>query len=257
MQRPVGELLREWRERRRMSQLELAMQAEISARHLSFVETSRSKPSREMLLNLCEQLDISLRDRNRLLLAAGYAPVYRETPLDAREMSAIRAALAQLLKSHEPYPAAVHDRYWNLVEANASIGIFTAEVDPELLVPPVNVLRLTLHPDGMAGQILNLGECRASVLGHLKRQIDASGDPKLVELYEELRGYPCDDVEPEILPNSPGEIVVPLRMRLGGRDLAFFSTIATFGTALDVTVSELMIESFFPADEATAAFLSR
>jgi transcriptional regulator with XRE-family HTH domain len=254
-QRPVGELLREWRDRRRISQLDLSISAEISTRHLSFVETGRSQPSREMVLRLGEHLDVPLRDRNHLLLAAGYAPAYAESGLADPEMAAVRQAVRQLLGGHEPYPAAVVDRGWNLVEANAGIGLLTKHVAPDLLKSPVNVLRATLHPGGMAPHIANLGEWRSHLLGRLRRQVLQTADPELTELLEELRGYPCDQPVPEIEVPGPGDIVIPLRLRDGHRELAFFSTVATFGTPLDITVAELMIESFFPADEATAAYL--
>jgi transcriptional regulator with XRE-family HTH domain len=254
-QRPVGELLRQWREHRRLSQLELALEAEVSTRHLSFVETSRSQPSRDMLLHLAEHLDVPFRERNQLLLAAGYAPVYGETPLDAPQMSAVRAAVRQILTGHEPYPAAVVDRGWNLVDANDSLAIFLRGVAPSLLAPPANVLRVSLHPEGMAPRIVNLGEWRAHLLGRLHRQIALAADTALRDLYDELRAYPCAQPEPEIEIPGPGDIVVPLRIRHAGRDLAFFSTVATFGTPLDITVAELAIESFFPADSDTASFL--
>ncbi|HEU4949055.1 MAG TPA: helix-turn-helix transcriptional regulator [Kribbella sp.] len=254
-QRPVGELLRGWRERRRLSQLELANQVEVSTRHVSFVETGRSKPSREMVLRLAEHLDVPLRDRNQLLLAGGYAPIYSEASLHSPAMLAIREALRRLLKAHEPYPAFVVDRWWNIVEANAGIHLFTDGVGPELLVAPVNALRLTLHPDGLASRITNVGEVRASVLGSLQRQVASTADPELQDLYDELRGYSRDQSGPTAEPPGPSDVVVPIRLRYGDRELALLTTIATFGTPLDVTVSELMIESFFPADEATAALL--
>jgi transcriptional regulator with XRE-family HTH domain len=256
-QRPVGELLRQWRERRRLSQMELALQAEISTRHLSFVETSRSKPSRAMVLRLAEQLELPLRERNHLLLAAGYAPVYAETALDSPHLSAVRAAVRQLLTGHEPYPAVVVDRGWNLVDANASVALLTEGVAPELLAPPANVLRVSLHPGGMASRIVNLGEWRAHLLGRLRREVALTADATLVALYDELRAYPCDRPVPESEVPGPGDIVVPLRIRHGDGELAFFSTVATFGTPLDVTVAELTIESFFPADAETASILHR
>lgn len=250
--RPVGELLREWRDRRRISQLDLAISADISTRHLSFVETGRSKPSRDMVLRLGEHLDVPLRDRNRLLLAAGYAPAYAETALKDPELDAVRRAVRQLLESHDPYPAAVVDRNWDLVDANAGVGLFVAGIAPELTT---NVLRATLHPDGMAPHILNLGEWRAHLLGRLRRQVGQTADAGLAELLDELRGYPCDQPVPEVEVPGPGDIFVPLKFRHEGTDLAFFSTVATFGTPLDITVAELVIESFFPADPATAAYL--
>jgi transcriptional regulator with XRE-family HTH domain len=253
--RPVGELLRQWRERRRLSQLDLALQAEISTRHLSFVETGRSRPSRDMLLRLAEQLELPLRERNHLLLAGGYAPVYGQTALDSPQMAGVRAALRQVLAGHAPYPAVVVDRGWNLVDANASVAQFIGQADPALLAPPTNVLRVSLHPAGMAPQIVNLGEWRAHLLGRLRRQIALTADPELVELHQELRAYPCDQPEPEIEVPGPGDVVVPLRIRHGGRELSFLSIMATFGTPLDVTVAELAIESFFPADAETGRLL--
>jgi len=253
--RPVGELLREWRERRRLSQLALALEAEVSARHLSFVETGRSRPSRDMILHLAEKLEVPLRERNHLLLAAGYAPIYGETVLDSPRLEAVRAAVRQVLAGHEPYPAVVVDRGWNLVDANRSVALFTSGVPRELLAPPTNVLRVSLHPDGMAPRIANLGEWRAHLLGRLRRQVALTADPALATLYDELRAYPCDQPAPEIELPEPGAVVAPLRLRHDGRELAFFSTVATFGTPLDVTVAELVIESFFPADADTAAAL--
>jgi transcriptional regulator with XRE-family HTH domain len=254
-QRPVGELLREWRDRRRITQLDLSISAEISTRHLSFVETGRAKPSRDMVLRLAEHLDVPLRERNQLLLAAGYAPVYPESGLTDPDMAAARQAVRQLLTGHEPYPAAVVDRGWNLVDANAGIGRLTKHVASELLEPPANVLRATLHPDGMAPHILNLGEWRSHLLGRLRRQVAHTGDPALSELLEELRGYPCDQPVPEVEVPRPGDIIIPLRIHDGDTEFAFFSTVATFGTPLDVTLAELVIESFYPADPQTAAAL--
>ena len=253
--RPVGELLRRWRGRRRLSHFELALESGISARHLSFVENGRSVPSRDTILRLAEELDLPLRERNHLLLAAGYAPVYSEAALSSPEMSAVRGAVRQLLTGHEPYPAVVVNRSWDLVDANESVALFTEGVDSELLAPPANVLRVSLHPEGMAPRIMNLGEWRAHLLGRLRRQVALTADSDLVRLLNELRSYPCDQPEPEVEVPGPGDIVVPLRIRHDGRELVFFSTVATFGTPLDVTVAELAIESFFPADPATAAIL--
>jgi hypothetical protein len=196
-----------------------------------------------------------LRERNRLLLAAGFAPVYSETSFDSAALSAVRQALRQLLQAHEPFPAVVVDRWWNLLEANAALGLFTARLPAELLEPPVNVLRATLHPNGMAPAIVNLGEWRAHVLGRLARQVAATADPQLSDLLAELREYPCDQAVPEVEVPGPGEVVVPLRIRDGDRELSFMSTVSTFGTPLDVVVSELVIEAFYPADEPTAQAL--
>jgi transcriptional regulator with XRE-family HTH domain len=251
----AGSLLRLWRERRRLSQLELSNQAEVSTRHLSFVETGRSAPSRDMLLHLAEHLEVPLRERNVLLLAGGFAPVYAETDLAAPQMGAVRRALQQVLWAAEPNPVAVLDRRWNLIDANRSIAAFTAGAAERLLVPPVNVLRLSLAPDGMAPNIVNLGEWRAHLLTRLRRQVVSSGDPALAALLDELRSYPCDQPEPDVELPGVGDVVVPLRIRAGDDELAFFSTVTTFGTPLDVTVSEMVIESFFPADASTAEAL--
>lgn len=250
---PIGDLLRAWREQRRLSQMELALQTDISARHLSFVETGRSKPSREMIMRLCEQLELPLRERNQLLLAGGYAPVYAESALDAPNMDAVRAAIRQLLSSHEPYPAVVVDRAWNLVDANAGVALLTEGSAPWLLDPPANALRLSLHPAGMAPRIVNLGEWRANLLGRVRREVAMTRDAALTSLYEELVGYPCDQPEPE--PPGGADIVVPLRIRYRDRELSFLSMSATFGAPLNITVSELAIESFYPADPATTRFL--
>jgi transcriptional regulator with XRE-family HTH domain len=255
--RSVGELLRSWRERRRLSQMDLALDAEISTRHLSFVETGRSAPSRDMVLRLADQLDVPLRERNQLLLAGGYAPVYSQATLDAPEMAEVRAAVRQVLTGHEPYPAAAVDRHWNLVEANSGIALLTADVDAELLEPPPNAMRLALHPGGLAPRIANLGEWRVHLLTRLRRQVALTADPVLADLLDEVRAYPSDADEPDVEIPAAGEVFVPLRLRHGDAELAFFSTVTTFGTPLDVTVAELAIESFFPADEATAAALRR
>jgi transcriptional regulator with XRE-family HTH domain len=252
----VGDLLRGWRRRRHLSQLELSLEAEVSARHLSFVETGRSKPSRELVLHLAEHLAVPLRDRNTLLLAAGYAPAHPRTALDAPDMAPVRRALDAILAGHEPYPAVIVDHRWDVVTANrAALGALVEGVAPELLAPPMNALRVTLHPDGLAPRIVNLAEWAAHLLERLRRQATASGDPELAALLEELQRYPGvgaghDDSD------TAGRLFVPLRLRhdrLG--ELAFFSTIATFGTALDLTMAELAIESFFPADDTTAAAL--
>lgn len=255
--RPVGEQLRAWRQRRRLSQLELASEADVSTRHLSFVETGRSKPSREMVLRLAEHLQVPLRDRNLLLVAAGYAPIYTETAMEEPRMDAVRTALRRILKGHEPYPAVVVDRFWNLVDANDAARLFMEGVSPELLEPPVNVLRLSMHPDGMARAILNLAEWRAHMIDRVRRHVALTADAALADLYRELRDYPV--AEPAAEPAPPpadGEVCVPLRLRSDdGRRLSFFTTIATFGTPVDITVAELAIESFYPADEETGAFL--
>jgi transcriptional regulator with XRE-family HTH domain len=249
---PLGTLLRDWRRRRRLSQLDLALEAGVSARHLSFLETGRAKPSREMVLHLSEQLDVPLRDRNRLLLAAGFAPAFEERAIDAPEMAPVREALDKILTGHEPYPALVVDRWWNLRAANRSIAMFTEPIPARLMEPPVNVLRVSLHPDGMASRILNYGEWRAHLLDRLRRQVAVTADERLAELLAEVSAYPGETGEVD---GSGSEIAVPLRYDAGGRELTFFSTIATFGTAVDITLEELAIEAFFPADRATADYL--
>ncbi len=251
----MGQLIRQWRERRRISQLDLSISAEISARHLSFVETGRSNPSRDMVLRLGEHLDVPLRERNQLLLAAGYAPAYRDSGLDDPELAVARQAVRRVLAGHEPYPAVVVDRYWNLVDGNASVGILTEGVAPELLAAPANVLRIALHPAGMAPRIQNLGEWRADLLGRLRRQVEATADPELVRLHDEVRAYPGG--EPEAGFPRRGEIFVPLRLSHDGAELSFFSTIATFGTPVAITLSELAIESFYPADDVTGEHVRR
>jgi transcriptional regulator with XRE-family HTH domain len=251
--RPVGEQLREWRERRRLSQLDLAIQADISARHLSFVETGRSRPTAAMILRLCEQLAVPLRERNVLLLAGGYAPAYAQHGLDAPELQTVRAAMRQVLTAHEPYPAIVVDRWWDMQELNSGAALLTQGCAEDLLAPPVNALRLSLHPDGMAPRIINLAQWRAHTLSQLMHRARALADERLAELHAELSGYPggTDDAVP-----SDG-VVLPLRYRLGDTELALFGIYASVGTATDVTVEELTIESFYPADAATAAVFQR
>jgi transcriptional regulator with XRE-family HTH domain len=251
----IGTLLREWRQRRRVSQLDLALEAGVSARHLSFIETGRSRPSAEMVLRLAEQLDVPLRDRNQLLLAAGYAPAYGERDLDEPAMGPVREALDRVLAGHEPYPAVAVDRHWGVVAANSAVALLTAGVADHLLEPPVNVLRLTLHPEGMAPRIANLGEWRGHLLERLGRQAVASGDPALAALYDDLAALPGGGVTRGDGELAAADIAVPLRLRHDDGELAFISTVTTFGTAIDITVSELAIESFFPADEHTSAVL--
>jgi transcriptional regulator with XRE-family HTH domain len=252
--RPVGHLLREWRQRRRMSQLDFAVEAEISSKHLSFLETGRSQPSREMVLHLAELLDVPLRERNSLLMAAGFAPMFKEHALSDPALQPAREAVELVLKGHEPYPAVAVDRHWHLVAANSPANAFMAGVAPALLTPPLNVLRLTLHPDGMAPRIVNLAEWRSHLLARLRRQIDVSADAVLIELLQELSAYPAPAhaAEPAA---SPVSFAVPFRLATDAGVLSFISTTTVFGTPVDVTLSELALESFFPADPATAAAL--
>jgi transcriptional regulator with XRE-family HTH domain len=252
---PIGELLRGWRRRRSLSQLELALEADVSSRHVSFLETGRARPSREMVLRLAEHLDIPLRERNGLLLAAGYAPQYVERSLDEPEMAPIHEALDRFLRAHEPYPAVILDRHYNLVSANDAVAVLTDGIAPELVEPPANALRATLHPRGMAPRILNLPEWSAHLLQRLRRQVAITGDPELEQLYDELSSYPDVCLEAPHDERTANEIVLPLRMRDGERELAFFSTVSTFGTAVEITLAELMIEAFYPANAATAAHL--
>lgn len=255
---PVGHLLREWRHRRRLSQLDLALEAEISQRHLSFLESGRSTPSREMLLRLAEQLDVPLRERNILLAAAGFAPTYRERPLDDPDLVAAREAVDLVIRGHEPYPALAVDRHWHLVSANAAVMRLLAGVPERMLEPPVNVLRLSLHPDGLARRILNFREWREHVVVRLSRQIDVSGDGTLLAILEELKGYPVPDrFKPPQRRGYVGGAVVPFQLALEGATLSFFTTTTVFGTPVDVTLSELAIESFFPADAETAEAMQR
>ncbi len=248
----VGDLLRQWRQRRRLSQLDLAGEAGVSARHLSFVETGRARPSREMVLLLAEQLEIPLGARNELLAAAGFAPVYRRRDLGDPDMASVRAALDLVLAAYEPFPALVVDRAWHLVAANGALGDLLDGVATHLLEPPVNVLRLSLHPDGLAPRILNLPQWRRHVLHRLGREAYLAGDLGLAALHRELLALPGGlDRTP------PNGIVVPLRLRAGDGVLSFLSTVTTFGTAVDLTAAELSVEAFLPADEATAAALTR
>lgn len=250
----VGDHLREWRRRRRMSQLDLACEAEVSARHLSFVETGRAAPSREMVLRLAEQLAVPVRERNVLLVAAGFAPVFPERSLDAPEMAGARAAIDLLLDGHQPYPAFALDRHWNVAASNGALPQLFDGVAPALLAPPVNVLRLSLHPEGLAPRIVNLAEWREHLLARLRRHIDLTADPTLIALLAEARDYPSGTPAPRA---SAAQMVVPFRVRLGGAVASFLSTTMVFGSPVEVTLSELALESFFPADAETAALVQR
>jgi transcriptional regulator with XRE-family HTH domain len=254
--RSAGDLLREWRQRRRRTQLDLALDAEISTRHLSFVETGRAQPSRDMLLRLAEHLEMPLRDRNALLLAAGFAPAYPERPLEDPALKAARRAIDLVLAGHEPYPALAIDRHWTLVAANGAVMRLLEGIDPSLLQPPVNVLRLSLHPRGLAPRLANRGQWRTHLLARLQRQVSASGDPTLAELLRELTGLDSGEgataAEPE--PDYAG-VIVPFKLSTPAGVLSFISTTTVFGTPVDVTLAELAIESFFPADATTAEVL--
>ena len=256
--RPVGEQLRDWRQHRRLSQLDLALSADVSTRHLSFVETGRAQPSREMLVRLAEHLEVPLRERNTLLVSAGYAPIYAATPLDDPAMRVVREAVDLVLASHEPYPALAIDRHWNLVAANRAVGPLLEGVAEELLAPPVNVLRLSLHPDGLAQRTTNLAFWRSHILTRLAREVEMSHDPVLADLHKELSEYPSPEAAGHRLDDARyGDLVVPILLRTPNGLLSFFTTTTVFGTAIDVTLDELTIESFFPADAATADVLRR
>lgn len=231
----------------------LALEADVSTRHLSFVETGRSVPSRDLVVRLAKQLELPMREQNRLLFAAGYAPAYAETAMESPHMKAIREAIGQILASHEPYPATVLDRDWNVVDMNAGVEVFTDGVAPELLERP-NVMRVCLHPSGLAPRIVNLAEFRPRLLRRLRRQLAVAPDSELEALYGELIQYGPAEAPPEFDSVPSDDVVWPLRIRYGDQELAFFTTISTFGTPLDITVAELTIELFFPADAATASF---
>lgn len=251
--RPLGEQIRQWRQRRRLSQMELALEAEISTRHLSFIETGRARPSREMVLLLAEHLEVPLRERNALLLGAGHAPVFAERPLDHPELAAAQRAIALVLKGHEPFPALAIDRHWNMVASNAAVAPLLDGVAPHLLEAPVNVLRLSLHPEGLAPRIRNLGEWRGHLLERLRRQAWLTSDPTLAALLDELGSYPMAEGAGDAA--IADHVAVPLRLDTPLGTLSFLSTTTVFGTPRDVTLDELAIEAFFPADEATLARL--
>jgi transcriptional regulator with XRE-family HTH domain len=251
-----GHLLREWRKRRRMSQLDLALDGNISTRHLSFIETGRAQPSRDMVLLLADQLAVPLRDRNVLLAAAGYAPVFSERKLDDPALAAARQAVELVIQGHAPYPAIAVDRHWTLVAANDAVPQLLIGVDPELLSPPVNVMRLALHPRGLAPRTVNLAEWRGHLLEQLRRQVVGSADPVLIGLLEEVQGYAVPrQPRAQHRPRGYSGMVVPFELLTERGLLAFFSTITVFATPIDVTLSELAMECFYPADAATAAIL--
>lgn len=250
-----GDRLRDWRQRRHLSQLELATGLQMSARHLSFVETGRSKPSRAMVLRLAESLEVPLRERNMLLIAAGYAPLYATRPWSDPALSAARKAVDLILDGHEPYPALLVDRHWTLLAANRAAMAFFAGVDATLLTPPTNALRVSLHPGGLAPRIANLAQWRTHVLGRLARDLQLTADPTLAQLIDELRSYPGG--EQQETDADFGGVVVPLEYRSDHGVLSMFSTTTVFGTAVEVTLSELMLEAFYPANEFTGEVLRR
>jgi transcriptional regulator with XRE-family HTH domain len=246
----VGEHLREWRQRRHLSQLDLAVDAEISARHLSFVETGRAAPSREMVLKLAERLDVPLRERNVLLVAAGYAPAFPQRSLDDPMLKSARQAIELVLKAHEPNPALAYDRHWNLAFANRMIAPLLDGIPQRLLGRPLNILRLAFHPEGLAARTVNLAEWCGHLLERLHRQCEATADPELIELYNDLKSYRIPARSAPLPPDN--NVALPLKLRRDGEILSFISTTMVFGTPVDVTLSELALETFFPADELTA-----
>ncbi|MFF0014483.1 helix-turn-helix domain-containing protein [Streptomyces sp. NPDC005374] len=250
----VGPLLREWRRRRKLSQQELALQTEISARHLSFIETGRSRPSRALVHRLADSLEVPLRQRNTLLVAAGYSPLYQETSLDAPRLKVVREAVDRLITAHNPYPALAVDAGENILSMNRGAQLLLADVSPALLVPPVNVMRVCLHPEGLARQVVNVDEWRSHLLGRLYRQSVYSGREELRELYEEVSTYGPRSMKD--CTELSDTIVASIRVRALGTELRFFSTITTFGAATDITVAELSLETMHPANAHTATVFS-
>ena len=252
----MGDHLRQWRQRRRLSQLDLALDAEISTRHLSFLETGRAQPSRDMVLRLTEHLEIPLRERNTILVAAGFAPVFPQRALDDPALASARRAVEVILTGHEPHPALAVDRGWNLISANRMVAPLMAGVDPDLLEPPMNVLRLTLHPRGLAPRIANLHEWRAHLLERLRREVELTADQRLADLLTELKAYPIPGGQPPRKAlDEYGGVAIPFRIKTAAGTLSFISTTTVFGTPVDVTLSELTLETFFPADAETAQAL--
>ncbi|MFD6262416.1 helix-turn-helix domain-containing protein [Micromonospora chalcea] len=250
----VGELLRQWRQRRGLSQLDLAIAADVSARHVSLVETGKSQPSADMILRLSAQLHVPLRERNRLLLAGGFAPRYTERPLHDIALSAVHDAIRRVLHAHEPYPAVAFDRRWNIVMTNRAVDRFFAQVAPDLLRPPVNLVRLGLDPRGLARMVVNLADVRAVFRTRISRQLAAAPDPELAALYEELLAPEPDDASGHQIDDG---VVLPMILSVGGRELRLFSTITTFGTPMDITIDEVAIESYYPADAESAAYFMK
>jgi transcriptional regulator with XRE-family HTH domain len=251
MSSEVGAMLRDWRARRRVSQLDLALDADVSARHLSFVETGRARPSRELLLRLSEQLDVPRREQNALLLAAGFAPAFPERDFADPALDVVRAALDTVLTAHEPFPALIVDRHLTLISANRALAPLIEGVDPALLEPPVNVLRLTLHPDGVSKNIVNLAEWRGFLLRQLDREIAQSGDATLIALRDEMELYPKGPAS-DVRPRDFAGVAVPFRLQRGDRILSFYGARTVFGSPIDLTLDDLALETFLPADAQTA-----
>lgn len=250
---PIGQLVKAWREQRRMSQLELASEARISQKHLSFIESGRSAPSRDMIVHLSDHLDVPLRERNALLLSAGFAPIYRERAINDPALVRARATVEQILKAHEPFPALAVDRNWNMIAGNTAALTLAGAAAPELLKPPVNVMRLSLHPKGLAPLIVNLAEWRHHLIERMRRQARLTRDPGIEALLKEVEAYSAPSEKLAALPDD--DIAIPLRLRTPGGVLSFHSTITVFGTPVEITLSEISLEAFYPADAATAVAL--
>src|SRR5271163_3241028 len=250
----IGDHLREWRQRRHLSQLDLAVDADVSTRHLSFVETGRAAPSRDMVLKLAERLEVPLRERNVLLVAAGFAPAFPQRSLDDPMLKSARAAIDLVLKAHEPNPALAYDRHWNLVTANRMVAPLLEGIPERLLGQPFNILRLAFHPEALAARTVDLAEWCGHLLERLHRQCEATADPELIKLYHELKAYP---IPARSVPLSSDSVAIPFKMRFGDDVLSFFSTTMIFGTPVDITLSELALETFFPADDLTAERMRR
>ncbi len=252
---PVGDLLRDWRHRRRRSQMDLALDVGVSPRHLSFVETGRSRPSPEMVLAVARHLEVPLREQNTLLLAAGYAPRYAETSIDDESMTRVRASLQRLLDAHDPYPGVVIDRQWDVVLANSAAFALVADVPEHLLTPTLNVFRVCLHPEGLAGRTRNLAEWVGYLLHQIDRTVRLTGDVRLTAIAAEVRSYPNVAALGDLPTEVDQPLLVPVVLDVGGTDVAMFTTLTTFGTPRDVTLDELAVELFFPADDAADAHL--
>src|SRR5919106_3323687 len=248
----AGWLIRFWRTRRGLSQLELSLDANVSTKHLSFVETGRSGPSRQLLVHLAQHLDLPIAERNRLLLAGGFAPPYLELPYDGEVMQPLRESLARLLEAHEPNPALIVDGLWNVIEANRAAALLWDGVDPELLEPPINMLRLGVHPDGLPRISSLTAACNAPLIHRLKRESRDDGDQALGKLIEEVEAY-LPDESPDAPATQP---VVSLDLRTPAGQVSLFTVIATLGAPLEVTAADLAIETFLPMDERSAARLA-
>lgn len=247
---PFGWHLKAWRARRRLSQLQLALAADVSARHLGFVELGRAKPSRSLILRLAEELEVPLRDRNTWLMAAGFAPVFEERPHDDASVALLHAAIMSTLEAHKPFPAFAVDRHWNVVTSNAAVPELYDGVRAELLLPPVNAMRLTLHPEGMAPRLINLAEWAAHTISRLRREIALTADPRLVEILSEAQSF-YPDAQPEVAGKQAYPLAVPLKVSTSLGVLSFFSSVMVFGSPVDIGLSELAVELFYPADVET------